>query len=218
MKIADFDQAHRGKRLLILGNGQSAKQYELSDIDCPIIGLNQAWRLTDCRYLCMGDRAQYQMLEGEYLQGINPNGDAWTAYREKPPVTIFTTKTGDQTKQYAVRLDGHHVGVRKRFSFDLENEGVYLNNTIASFGFQLAVFMLGYIGTIYLLGIDAVGKSVTGATTPESKFDNQRETMGYIAGILEERRPHIRILNLSSHSTIKVFEKANYGEVFDGAR
>lgn len=207
MKIADFDRRHLGKKLFILGNGPSAKQFDLSQINCPIIGLNQAWRLTHCRYLCMGDRAQYQMLESEYLHGNSPNDERW----QHNPLTVFTTKTGPK---YAIRLEGHHVGPKKCFSFDLENEGVYLNNTIASFGLQLAVFMLGFYGTIYLLGIDAIGKSFTEAKTPESKFENQRETLGYIAGILDMRRPHLRILNLSSQSTIKVFERRAFGEVF----
>ena len=196
--IEDYRGTNEGGRLLILGNGPSAAGVDLQRVDCPVIGLNQAWRLSGrgCDYLLMGDPGQYEMLEA-----------ASATYG-----LLITTETGPS---HAIRITGHHVDPQhpKRFSFDL-TKGVYLNNTIASFGFQLATYMLGLWGTIYLLGVDSTGKSFTGAATPPEKFANQRETLGYIAGVLSMARPSIKVYDLSLISTQKVFKRMSFDEAF----
>lgn len=207
--IEEWRGIHRTDEILILGNGPSAKESNLSGVNTHIIGLNQAWRLRPCGYLCMGDPGQYEMFDGEYLGGLNPFGDSWRG----PPVNVFTTETG--AVEYAVRIKGLHNDPQhpKRFSFDL-TQGIYLNNTIASFGFQLAVWMLGERGTIYLLGIDSDGPQFDGKPMPPGTWENQRETLGYIAGVLSAARPGIQIYDLSPVSKQRVFERKKFEEVF----
>jgi hypothetical protein len=128
---------HAGGRILILGNGPSWKQHDLSRIDCPIIGLNQAWRMRKCDYYAAGDREQFAMYQREHGEV-----ESWAP--------LFTTEREEDDRimpRDAIKLTPHHVNGRKRFSLDLR-EGVYLNNTIASYGLQLAVWMLGDTGFI----------------------------------------------------------------------
>ena len=211
--IRSFRGIHSGEHLLILGNGPSCRMYNLVqaiDAGCKIIGLNQAWRLCAMDYHVMGDPKQYEMFRRE----CSSAGGHLS--------TLFTTETGPD---YAIRVRGLHNDPDhpKRFSFDL-TEGVYLNNTIVSFGFQLAVWMLGERGTIYLLGIDSDGPQFDGSQMPPGTFENQRETLGYIAGVLQTvRKPlfvgatlydGIAVYDLSPVSKQRVFERKKFDEVF----
>lgn len=200
-RVEEFRGIHDGGRLLILGNGPSCKLYGLDALPFPIIGLNQAWKLVECAYYCMGDQPQYQWLEG-----------ARNIHRKTFRGTIFTEQNGPN---YAVKLNAFSWDPEfpKRFSFDL-TKGIYLNNTIASFGFQLAVWMLGLRGTIYTLGIDCDGLQFGGDAYPVQKFMNIRETLGYIAGFLTATRPGIEIYDLSPVSKQRVFERKKFEEVF----
>lgn len=200
--IAAYCERHVGERLVVLGNGPSWAYQDLSRIDCPVIGLNQAWRFMKCDYLCMGDAPQFEMYEKEE--------------EDKDGTVLFGTEnTGAVLPDYAVPVKGIHLSEagRKRFSLDLEL-GVYLNHTVASFGIQLAVYMLGWRGTVYLVGIDACGHGVGGKVIPESKLTNQRETLGYIAGFLEGLAPRIYVYNLSPLTASWAFEKKSFAEVF----
>lgn len=175
-------------------------------VGCRILGLNQAWRLVySLDYLCMGDQEQYE----EFARaGPDPRRHALFApaatdeWRFVPPEYAITSKP--------LLWDPEHP---KRFSFDL-TQGIYLNNTIASFGFQLAVWMLGERGTIYLLGIDSDGPQFDGKPMPPGTWENQRETLGYIAGVLSAARPGIQIYDLSPVSKQRVFERKKFEEVF----
>ena len=201
--IRSFRGIHSGESLLIIGNGPSCRMYNLVqaiDAGCKIIGLNQVWRLRAMDYDVMGDSEQYEMFRREC-----PSAGGYLS-------TLFTTETGPD---YAIRVRGLHNDPEhpKRFSFDL-TEGVYLNNTIVSFGFQLAVWMLGERGTIYLLGIDSEGSQFDGSPMPPGTFENQRETLGYIAGVLGAARPGIAVYDLSPISKQRVFERKKFEEVF----
>jgi hypothetical protein len=129
---------------------------------------------------------------------------------------LFTTWREDDDRimpAHAIKLTPHHINGRKRFSLDL-NEGVYLNHTIASYGFQLAVWMLGNAGTIYLLGIDCTGPSFGGGEIPQRKHENQRETLAYIRGFLDAARPGIEIYTLSQIMTSFAFDRMHFNEAF----
>lgn len=201
--IGEFSRARGGGSFLILGNGPSCRMFDLARAKTPVIGLNQAWRVRPCEFNAMGDPGQYEMFERDIV--IMPP-------RSHITERLFTTETGPQ---YAVRLQGLHNDPEhpKRFSLDL-TEGVYLNNTIASFGFQLAVWMLGESGTIYTLGIDSDGPQFDGSPMPPGTWENQRETLGYIAGFLAAARPGIKIYDLSPVSKQRVFERRKFEEVF----
>jgi hypothetical protein len=89
-----------------------------------------------CDYYAAGDRDQFEMYFKEHGEV-----ESW-----RP---LFTTEREDDDRKmpsHAIKLKPYHVNGRKRFSLDLR-EGVYLNNTIASYGIQLAVWMLGDSGT-----------------------------------------------------------------------
>jgi hypothetical protein len=194
---------HAGGRILILGNGPSWKQHDLSRIDCPIIGLNQAWRMRKCDYYAAGDREQFAMYQREHGEV-----ESWAP--------LFTTEREEDDRimpRDAIKLTPHHVNGRKRFSLDLR-EGVYLNNTIASYGLQLAVWMLGDTGTIYLLGIDCTGPSFGGGEIEEFRFQNQRETLAYIRGFLDAARPQIKIYTLSQIMISFAFDRMHFNEAF----
>jgi hypothetical protein len=159
--------------------------------------------MRDCDYYAAGDRDQFEMYFKEHGEV-----ESW-----RP---LFTTeRESDDRKMpsHAIKLKPHHVNGRKRFSLDLR-EGVYLNNTIASYGIQLAVWMLGDSGTIYLLGIDCTGPSFGGGEIPEFKFQNQRESLAYIRGFLDGARPDIRIYTLSQIMTSHVFDRMHFNEAF----
>ena len=200
-----YRNIHEGGRILILGNGPSWKQHDLSRIDCPIIGLNQAWRMRKCDYYCAADRDQftwYHQKHGEV--------ESW-----EPLFTTWRENDDRLLPSHAIKLKPYHVNPenRKQFSLDLW-QGVYLNNTIASYGFQLAVWMLGESGTIYLLGIDATGPAYDGSEIPEFKFQNQRETYAYIRGLLDGCRPGIKVYTLSQIMNSMVFDRMHFNEAF----
>ncbi len=199
MQLRAYRYAEYNGRILILGNGPSWKHYDLSRIDCAIIGLNQAWRMRECDYYCAGDREQFEM----YKRAHGGEIESWAP--------LFTTETGPP---HAYRIKGHHVNGRKRFSFDLAQDGVYLNHTIASYGFQLACYLLGKRGTIYLLGIDATGPSYDGKEIPRHKLENQRETLAYIRGVLDGARPGIKVYTLSQITASFVFDRMHFNEAF----
>lgn len=198
-KAAIYEKVQCGGQILILGNGPSCRFFDLDRVKVPTIGLNRAWELKKCTYYCMGDSEQYRALPAFDITD--------------PPIPIaFTIEDGPE---YAVRIQGHHNDPEhpKRFSFDL-NDGVHLNNTIASFGFQLAVWMLGTHGTIYTLGIDSYGPQFDGSPMPPGTWENQRETLGYIAGVLAGTRPGIQVYDLSPVSKQRVFKRKKFEEVF----
>lgn len=202
--IEDYRYLHTGGKILILGNGPSWKMHDLSRIDCPIIGLNQAWRMRECAYYAACDRAQFEMYRKEHgtLKSWFP---------------LFATKRREDDQiagaEHAIKLDPFHVNGRKHFSFDL-TEGVYLNHTIASYGLQLAVWMLGEVGTIYLLGIDCTGPSYDGSELPQWKLENQRETLAYIRGMLDVARPNIEIYTLSPIMNSFAFDRMHFNRAF----
>jgi hypothetical protein len=203
-RIEDWKEHHAGGRLLILGNGPSWKQHDLSRITCPIIGLNQAWRMRDCTYYAAGDREQFEMYRKEH-----GTLETWAP--------LFATERREDDAipgaDHAIKLKPHHINGRKRFSFDL-TEGVYLNHTIASYALQLAVWMLGDSGTIYLIGIDCTGPSLNGGEIPQYKHENQRETLAYIRGVLDVARPNINIYTLSMVMTSFAFDRMHFNEAF----
>lgn len=199
--IEDFRLIHEGGKLLILGNGPSCRMFPPDDIPVPIIGLNQAWKLMDCAYYCMGDQAQYQMLQVGRV-----------VHKKALTGILFSEERGPED---AVKLKpfSWDPEFRKGFSFDL-TEGIYLNNTIACFAFQLAVWMLGMKGTVFTLGIDCDGLQFDGSPYPAEKFTNIRETLGYIAGVLSVVRSEIKIYDLSPVSKQRVFERKRFEEAF----
>jgi hypothetical protein len=198
MQVRAYQYAELNGKILILGNGPSWKQHDLSRIHCPIIGLNQAWRMRKCKYYCAGDMEQFEMYRREHGEI-----ESWAP--------LFTTERGPE---HATRIKAHHVNGRKRFAFDLATEGVYLNHTIASFGFQLACYLLGEKGTIYILGIDCTGPSFGGGEIPQHKHENQRETLAYIRGVLDGARPGIKVYTLSQVMTSSVFDRMHFNEAF----
>ncbi len=190
-------------RILILGNGPSWKQHDLNRIDCPIIGLNQAWRMCECDYYCADDRDQFR-----WYHEAHGEVESWA------PLFCCERENDDRlVPARAIRLKPHYINGRKRFSLDLRN-GVYLNHTIASYGFQLAVWMLGNTGTIYLLGIDCTGPSFGGGVIPQYKHENQRETLAYIRGFLDGCRPGIEVYTLSQIMTSFAFDRMHFHEAF----
>lgn len=203
--IDRYRYIHSHGRILILGNGPSGKQHDLRRIDCPIIGLNQAWRMRECDYYCAGDRDQFKMYQKEHGEV-----ESW-----RPLFTTLRENDDRIMPSHAIKLVPHHVNGRKRFSLDL-SRGVYLNNTIASYGFQLAVWMLGEKGTIYLLGIDSTGPSLGGGKIEEFRFQNQRETLAYIRGFLDGCRPDIQVYTLSQIMVSSCFDRMHFNEAFKG--
>lgn len=195
--IEKYKDVHCGEAVCIIGNGPSAKKQRLGKITCKTMGLNQAWRLGRWDYYCMGDQGQFKTFESE-------RGDL------KQLTNLFTTHASG--REHGVKLFGRTSDI-KYFSFDVARDGVFLNNTICSFGIQLAVYM-GFT-TIYLVGIDANGRHFYGgAGIPENKFSNQRETYGLFAGILRCVRPDVDVINLNMDSSVRVFPKRRFEEVF----
>jgi hypothetical protein len=193
--VLSYENIHRGEACCIIANGLSVKEVDLSKISCLTIGVNKAWMLRDCDYYCIGDPAQFKFYEKE-------RGDV-TKLRP-----LFSVPSGPE---HAVRIHCLHDNV-KRFSFDLTG-GIYLNNTITAYALQLAHWM-GFT-TVYLIGVDCIGKHFDGGNTvDEKKFSNQRETFGYIAGILEGMGDEMEIINLNTKSWCWSFPKQKFETVF----
>lgn len=193
--VLAYKNSHCGESVCLIANGPSAKKADLTRITCKTIGLNRAWLLRDCDYYCMGDQGQYREYEKE-------RGDV----SELAPLFGIPN-----SPEHAVRLHCLHDNV-KRFSFDL-TDGIYLNNTITAYGLQLAYWM-GF-ATIYLIGVDCFGKHFWGGNAiDEKKFSNQRETFGYISGLLHGMDDPTKIINLNPDSWCWVFPKQKFETVF----
>lgn len=197
-EIIRLQNLHEGKTLCIVANGESVRKVNLGKINCLTLGVNRAWDLPrQFTYYCMGDKKQLEDFRGSKMGKLAYKG--W----------FFTTHMGPE---YATRIRGLPMLDHRRFSFDL-TVGVYLNNTITAFALQLAVYM-GF-ARIYLLGVDCKGSHFYGgAPIPEEKFANQREALGFIAGVLHAARPDIEILNLNMNSACFAFPRARFESVF----
>ena len=195
-EILSFKDKHKGDKVALIGNGESVKKQRLGNIDCWTIGLNHAWELGEWDYLAMGDPGQLRDYEANVGRLDQCKG-------------LFTTHASG--RKAGTRIVGLTSDI-KYFSFDALR-GFYLNNTICSFGLQLAVWM-GFT-TIYLVGVDAQGGHFYGGREiPEQKFGNQRETYGLIAGIMRCQRPDVEIINLNINSAVRVFPKQRFEKVF----
>ena len=103
MKIEDYRAVHSGRRILILGNGPSWKQQDLSRIDCPIIGLNQAWRMRECDYYCAADRDQFK-----WYNNAHGEVESW-----RPLFTTLRENDDRIMPTHAIKLEPHHVSTMK---------------------------------------------------------------------------------------------------------
>lgn len=194
--ILAWKNRHVDEPIALIGNGDSVRKQKLGRISCVTMGLNRAWELGEWDYLVMGD--QGQIIEYERRGG-----------KLEKHKGLFTTHASG--RKAGTRIVGRISDV-KHFSFDAL-EGFYLNNTICSFGLQLAVWMGA--NPIYLVGIDAHGRHFYGGPNiPDQKFANQRETYGLIAGILRCERPELKVINLNMNSCVRVFPKKRFEEVF----
>lgn len=196
-EIEKWKDINKGEPVAIIGNGPSAKTQKLKKITCKTIGLNQAWRLGEWTYYCIGDQQQFVTYEKERgsIEQLDP---------------LFCTHAS--ARRHGTKIIGRTSDI-KYFSWDLAKDGVFLNNTICAFGIQLAVYM-GH-NPIYLVGVDATGPHFYGgAPIPESKFGNQRETYGLFAGILRCMRPDIEVINLNLVSAVRVFPKRRFEAIF----
>ena len=193
--VLSYKDIHRGEAVCIVANGPSVQTIDVSRITCKTIGVNHAWMLRDCDYYVAGDQGQfkeYERVRGD-ISGLKP---------------LFATPAGPE---HAVRIHCLHDNV-KRFSFDL-TEGIYLNNTITAYALQLAHWM-GFT-TVYLVGVDCVGRHFWGGPPiDEKKFSNQRETLGYIAGLLQGLGDPMQIINLNPQSWCWSFPKQAFAEAF----
>lgn len=194
---------HPGARCILIANGTSAQEAQLDRIPREgskrvwTIGLNSAWKLGKWDYNAMGDQRQFQFYEekhGDDLSDLEP---------------LFTTHAS--ARKAGTRIQGL-TSEMKYLSFDAL-KGFYLNNTITSFGIQLALWM-GFT-TIFIIGMDAHGRHFYGGpVVPENKFANQRETFGLFAGILRSLRPDVEVINLNLNSHVRVFQKRRFDQVF----
>ena len=194
---------HSGKKCILIANGTSAQEADLGAIprDGPekvwMIGLNKAWLLGKWDYNAMGDQRQFQFYEDEVskdLSALEP---------------LFTTHASG--RRAGIRIQGL-TSEMKYLSFDAV-KGFYLNNTITSFGIQLALWM-GFT-TIFMIGVDAHGRHFYGGpVVAENKFANQRETYGLFAGLLRESRPDVEVVNLNLNSHVRVFQKRRFDQEF----
>ena len=199
VEIERYQFALKGQPVCIIGNGPSAAQYDLASIDCATIGLNQAWRLRKCAYYCAGDSGQFHAFERAHGAGSLPTF-----------APLFSTHAGPP---HAIRIRSHPVTCYKRFSLDLAHEGIYLNNTIASFALQLACYMRAH--PIYLIGIDCGGTHFyDDKPIDERKFSNQRETLGHHAGFLACERPALDVINLNMKTRSMAFPRMYFDDVF----
>ena len=201
-EILAWKDKHAGGRCLLVANGDSAQAADFSRVPSSgpervwTIGLNKAWLLGKWDYNAMGDQRQFQFHEQERgpVDELDP---------------LFTTHASG--RKCGIRIQGKTSDL-KYFSFDAV-AGFYLNNTITSFGIQLAVWM-GF-KTVFLIGVDCKGRHFYGGPpVPEPKFSNQRETFGLFAGILRVTRPDIEIVNLNPESAVRVFLKRRFNVEF----
>lgn len=200
-EILVWKDTHPNGTCCIIGNGPSVKTIDLSKINCPTFGLNQAWKLRDWTYYCLADSQQvqeYQRLRGP-IEELKP---------------LFSTHAGPEC---AIRIRGLLSPVKK-FSFDL-TEGMYLNNTIACSAIQIAVWM-GF-KKMYFVGLDMSGDHFAVATEQQKRctcrevhFANHRETFGYIAGLFEGLNQGHEIINLNPKSLCFSFPKMKFEDVF----
>lgn len=188
---------HRGGACTIIGNGESLREIDVGRIGGITIALNRAWLLPrGFTYYCMGDPPQFQAWREK-------NGDI-TKLRP-----LFTTQMGPP---HATRFRGLPNRDYRQFNFDLL-EGIHLNNTITAYAFQLAIWM-GFT-TIRLVGIDCYGGHFYGGPPiPEDKFSNQREALGFIAGILRIARPDVKVVNLNMNTKSFAFPRARFESAF----
>lgn len=205
IQINAYRDHHHASTAVIIGNGPSASREKLTHLsrypDTITIGLNRAWELGTCDYYCIGDDKQFEHYARTHgdLSTLRP---LWTVERDSTP-----------QHKGAIRVNALAAVDHKRFSFDLI-EGVYLNNTITSYALQLCVWF--GVRAIHLIGVDAKGSHFYGDAKPipDRKFANQRETLGYIAGVLHYARPGLEILNLSPESAVNVFTKRPFENAY----
>lgn len=196
-EILSWKGKHIGEDCCLIANGPSVYDYDLAKIDCVTIGLNRAWKLGKWTYYCMADREQfseYSEITGKNISTLSP---------------LFSTTAGPK---HALRLRAL-LEKTKKFSFDLV-KGVYLNNTITSYGLQLSLWM-GF-KRIFIVGLDLNGGHFDGSReTPDKSFANQRETFGYIAGILDGMNYPVEVINMNPKSWAYAFPKEHFNKVFN---
>jgi len=194
-KILAYRNIHAGAPICIIANGPSVLKEHWPSISMLKIGLNRAWMIDGCHYY-EGEKVHFDY----YVMG--DTGQFATYIRERGDITrlnpLFTLDNGPD---HAIRL--HELkSDHRRISLDL-TVGVYPNNTVTAMGIQIAMWM--GCDPIYIAGLDCKGSHFWGGSdVPEQVWSNQREAMGYIAGIAAWQGT--RIYNLNPDSACRAFE------------
>lgn len=211
---------------VILCNGSTILDHDLSLITCDTIGLNRSWELHTSDIHIMLDSQQfadYRRITGNCAELDLPKRGTRAFITGS---TIPLSSLVDPSTTYALNVYDDNTGCI-RFTND-PNEIVYLCGTVTWVALQVALY-LGY-SVIYFVGLDLCpspvfpGQVTSSSSHTHGKFyggswmpfmeARQRELLGWLSG----RRVDVELVNLNTpeRTRVRSIPIESYGEVFGG--
>lgn len=204
--VSDYKDRYTG-RLAILLSGTTAREQDLSRITCPILGVNQSYRL-GVTY----PRTPWHMVSGK----VSSRDHVPIIHRTWPHLPIFGVQWPLLVQvPGVVRLK---IG-GPTFSLDLATKGIYCLGA-AVMSLQLAVHM-GFTEIIYV-GLDLKRRApqLKAYETEPNPYDCdndyrlQAQAMREGAALLATHRPHVKVMNVSHDTNCDAFPVRSFDEVF----
>lgn len=196
-----FKDIHKGGEIAILCNGQSLYQ-DIEDLKIdkiPTIGVNASWRAYESTYHLALDDPQVRLITRE-----RPDMKNLIIGHHKYPERPENVST-------------IHMLFNRKVAFNCDiTKGIYICRSITWSAIQLANYMLGGKGEVYLLGFDLGGKRIKGHPKGDEDIPNdsvmaQYELMGYLRSLIDSEKLGIKVfISSKSKSKVRSIPRINY--------